>query len=368
MERRHQRAMRGFTLIELLVVIAIIGVLIALLLPAVQQAREAARRAQCLNNLKQLGLAVQNYHSAYNYLPMLKQNTMSSPAPTGGTPRSEDFLNGVFCAILPFIDQEGLYSLYNHSLTSRRQENTTCGNTIVSTFICPSDMSKESLPPNPPIAPSTTPVAANGQTSYGVNAGTVPVVFWAWSSTWDGITPNWIPGNGPFRQNTQYEKQLKIRDIMDGTSRTMAFGETSMFVGQTDKFSPNWVQLRVFSNQGSHPTTDQWYRIPSVAYPIPEINSGPVVTISGAGVGAPCITCPGSAFPIACDCWINDPIATSGSVRGEVGQFGFRSFHRGGAAFAFLDGSVRFLNQNINRKTYAAMGTSALQEVFGNID
>src|ERR1700759_2816615 len=104
------RTRRGFTLIELLVVIAIIAVLIALLLPAVQQAREAARRSQCKNNMKQLGLAVHNYHDTYNHLPMCYYwGPAGLPGPTGSPTQGPQ--SSWMIGILPFVDQAPLYSV-----------------------------------------------------------------------------------------------------------------------------------------------------------------------------------------------------------------------------------------------------------------
>jgi prepilin-type N-terminal cleavage/methylation domain-containing protein len=131
---------RAFTLIELLVVIAIIAVLISLLLPAVQSAREAARRAQCVNNLKQIGLALHNYAGALNVFPM----SMNLDAPGFGYPEPVSYSG--LSMLLPFMEQVQVFNSINYNLLRGDPGNNTAMATSVSSFLCPSDP-QNNLPP-----------------------------------------------------------------------------------------------------------------------------------------------------------------------------------------------------------------------------
>ncbi len=352
---------RAFTLIELLVVIAIIAVLIALLLPAVQQAREAARRTQCRNNLKQFGLAMANYASSHNVLPQgTNQYVQRSGAGCGGTqatsfvdPNSpnqcQDNTNA-FHHLLPYVEGDNVYNAYNFDQGSLRAANNTSLIQLVEVFICPSDMVNT---PNP------LGLVRNPQSSYALSLGSAPCRHYRWAgSPKPGWDPNWgyvnyLPCNGVFGFVDQFPTDLK--DVKDGTAQTFAIGEQSRILNQRNLVYNTWAQLTRFSDSA----TDPWL-LPLVggqqsnafAYAVPRINA-PSTTTS---VFPPCL---GACAALACcEDWVNDPTLTSAGTRGqELGQFGFRSLHAGGAHFVFLDGSVRFLSSDINRPLYAALST-----------
>ena len=180
----------GFTLVELLVVIAIIGILIALLLPAVQAAREAARRASCKNNLKQIGLALQNYHAALNVLP---------PGVLGTSGRTSDnhLLHTWETLILPYMEQANLHETYDFRVRFDHAGNAAAVIQLLPVYLCPT--MKDELVDN-----------QFGPSHYAGNAGTVP-------GQDDGVL---YPMS-----------RINFRDITDGTSQTMAAGELAFDVG-----------------------------------------------------------------------------------------------------------------------------------------
>ena len=218
--RSRSARISGFTLIELLVVIAIIAVLIALLLPAVQAAREAARRSQCVNNLKQLGLAMHNYSSTINCFPPggLGASTTTGVSNGWGGYSAQAFM-------LPYLEQTPLYNAANFNLVcvgqggNGAETNYTVTMTRINAFLCPS---------SPLYAGSVYPSSGSGgnigggpspSNNYFASAGSSLSVFDNYSGY--GFNPAGAP-NGVFKFNGQ---PIAERDILDGLSNTIAFGE-----------------------------------------------------------------------------------------------------------------------------------------------
>lgn len=342
---------RGFTLIELLVVIAIIAVLIALLLPAVQQAREAARRSQCKNNLKQIGLAFHNYHETYNMFA--SPSTIGLTVSTGLVIR-----NGTsWCtAILPYIDQGPAYNLYNMDAGPYGATNAAATKTVVPAFLCPSVPRTSSsvtisVPAGtdldgggafPPLgaALDLTGGACDYDPPSGVRAdfqaaavAQNPSLAGVQRAGWNTWTirvldvPSFSdPGDGG-----------RIRDITDGTSNTILMSELA---GRNDLWrvgkkvaasDPNAIiQSMVGSgNWADLFKGDSWV-------------SGCLIDGTDSGNGG--------------------PYAVN---RSNVNTSGLYSWHTGGAHVAMCDGTVRFISENIGAGVLSPLVTRAGGEVVG---
>jgi prepilin-type N-terminal cleavage/methylation domain-containing protein/prepilin-type processing-associated H-X9-DG protein len=347
-QSRHNAPRRGFTLIELLVVIAIIGVLIALLLPAVQQAREAARRIQCTNNLKQIGLAFANYESTQGSFPMgrLTRSRQRDNCTTV-------FLHTWAAYVLPYMESTAQYNAVNFELVYNSIRQFTAFRMKVSSYMCPSDTPNTDL--------TGQGFIATWQSSYSGVMGLTEGVYYWWGS--GPTAPNadrcgHIDSEGILGGNIAY----RISDVTDGTSGTMLVGETSRFrdepagspfnfVNAAGAFAgPNWVTgVRAWPGD---------IRVTSLAYLVPRLNAPPV-----RNGGPACLT---STGPFAFPTLGNPPGWVNSRACQELGQFGFRSNHPGGGNFLFADGSVRFLKDSINIQTYRALGTRNIGEVISS--
>jgi len=334
---------RGFTLIELLVVIAIIAVLISLLLPAVQSAREAARRAQCVNNLKQIGLAMHNYHDTVGSFPPGGINGSGSWAGTWWDWPA---------FILPQVEQAPLYNAINFSLQNINQLDANAANdpqvtvwrSVISSYLCPSDP-----------AAGTGKVANLSWLTQGGNWSLIGQQYTAavtcyvgnWgdmktgNTTFDqysgepGTGPGWGCG-GTFRgifSDCSDGKSIGLRDITDGTSNTLLVGECS----------PNMNGALAWVNGDGV--------FASTVVPLnwkSELKDGQVDPTDGTTCNLGQL----NNFTQALHCWRNQTV-----------NYAFKSYHPGGANFAFGDGSVRFVKQSISPRTYNALGTRAVGEV-----
>ena len=344
MSLASRNARRGFTLIELLVVIAIIGVLIALLLPAVQAAREAARRSQCTNNLKQMGLALHNYESTQGSFPMggMRWDRNFDGCVTDWKHTWQDY-------IMPFLEQGTTYNTFNFSRPWNSITQNTAFDTNVAVYLCPSDSRYTQEPVG---------FVQYVQTSYAAVRGGTENIYYSWGTPTTQPNANRcgaIDSEGLFGTNVVY----RIADISDGTSQTLAVGETSRFNADASTASP-FNMGNVLGAWGG-PGITGWtndVRVTGGAYTVPKINSQPDKLNSGPSIGSTCggpFATPQFGNPIG---WATIPNPCQNN-----GQFGFRSNHPGGANFLFCDGSVKFLKSTINTQTLQALGSRNLGEV-----
>ncbi len=289
MNEPFARARRGFTLIELLVVIAIIAALIALLLPAVQAAREAARRSQCVNNLKQLGLALANYESALGIYPFAGANygwcrSNATTMPNRHPGESIQNLNGL-ATLLPYLEQAPIYHAINfqHAASNAMTGNTSCcgpndsqgtlagtafANTtaairVIATFYCPSDPGDKLAKSGAEYSPTTT--VRGVKTNYDF------VVYDDYTcNAWAIITP------ATYRTMFGENSNTRISTVVDGLSNTVAMAEKTLQVYNGDGspwFYRGWVQTGGDLSQGMNfwtynntPATRQYGRLASWQY------------------------------------------------------------------------------------------------------
>ncbi|QDT66515.1 DUF1559 domain-containing protein [Calycomorphotria hydatis] len=313
---------RGFTLVELLVVIAVVSTLIAILLPAIQQAREAARRSECKNNLKQLGLALHNYHDNFGRFPPGHANDTWQRWQGSGNH------GGWLSRLLPFIDEVNLYnSLHPHNVDlSVTPDGRPAYEIVLPQLICPSDnhngvwTGSQSYPADQLRAISNYSASMGSQHNTPIGCATHLNYF----------------GTGPDSRNDDPTQSLDrlsgvighvavsaaIRDITDGTSNTIVFGEVRPAC--SNHVRRGWL------------AANSLYTGTGVA-----INFNTCEGEQGSGLGC----------------------------HAHAGQWatsqGFKSIHSGGCQFTLCDGSVRFISENINMVTYQQLGDRRDGQVVG---
>ena len=327
----------GFTLIELLVVIAIIAVLIALLLPAVQSAREAARRAQCVNNLKQIGLAMHNYHDVNQKFPLGRVVEIGA-----GGAVSTSRAYSPHSQVLPYLEQSPLYQAINFSLTwnpdpsTGYDGNSTVRASVVSGFLCPSD------------AASTIPAGYAG-TNYRASEGS-NFLFGHGKTDPSNVNGSMRSPDGLFFAN----ESKGVADTTDGTSNTAMFSEhvigdfnQAVATEHGDTFNP-----------GVYPTTqDEAVRV------CREMDWRDLGKQGYSDVGAPWIygyhstTSYYHVGPPSSRSCMFPPLRISTTANSK---------HPGGVNVLLGDGSVRFIKDTVNIQTWRAMGSRNLGEIVSS--
>jgi len=329
---------RGFTLIELLVVIAIIAILVALTLPAVQQIRETARRIRCLNNLKQMGLALHNYHSIHRTFPPGFVSTLEDPNWSYETGNTRSFPDergpgwSFFAQLLPYLDQKNLHDRINYDLPITAAENAEARRTSVETFLCPSDTSGRLIQVttcgSPPTETNTpTPLTDAAVCSYVGSLG-----------GGNSVDPNYgayerQPFNGVFHRNSR----IRAADITDGLSNTIGIGERmsriteSTWVGVVPRQNTVYNQANPPHPQFNPPTDPPCHKWRP---PITAI-------LVHARSGVP-----------------NGPTSSPSSFHGP---------HPAGCNFLLMDGSTRIITDDIGLPIFRALCTRNGCEIT-NID
>lgn len=340
---------RGFTLIELLVVIAIIAVLIALLLPAVQQAREAARRSQCKNNLKQFALALHNYHDTYGIFPRMNNGSVFDGSGDGWRSFSAHAM------VLPYIDQAPLYNQINFNANAccdngggPANNDGLLQNIKLSAFICPSD---------------SAPVNMGAPNNYAVCNG---------SNTGFDADANQGQQNGIINRH----QNVRLTDVKDGTSNTIMIGELittdqgGAAGSQTELSRVREGQAVKSENNNPRATTQVGAAITKANVDTWGNACAAITSFNGNRVGDKwfhgepgrtafnTLLTPNNRFP-------NCSFHCGGCHYDGGALIAARSQHVGGGQFALADGSVKFVSENIDWALYNAAGSRNGGETLG---
>jgi prepilin-type N-terminal cleavage/methylation domain-containing protein/prepilin-type processing-associated H-X9-DG protein len=329
------RRRRGFTLVELLVVIAIIGILVALLLPAVQAAREAARRMQCTNNLKQIGLALHNYESTYRVWPA--HSSFPIPGPGFRNPRGSWITR-----ILPYIELDGLYKTYNQDVDWHNPVNAAAVKSRLPIVSCPSAPDRDGFEWTILVsyANATTTATTLSPRDFYFGATTDYTNIGGIGTALNNSLPAGSELNDPLNSGILKADSVSLAEVTDGLSNTILVGESA---GRPRLYQHNkWIA------DGATPKT--WSGSSSVTRPFPTggvwASHAKGFLIDGAQTNGFTNTAPG---PCAVNCSNDNEIY---------------AFHPGGACALFADGSVRLLEESLPIQILIALASRSGNEVI----
>ncbi|HEY2155463.1 MAG TPA: DUF1559 domain-containing protein [Isosphaeraceae bacterium] len=357
------RNRRAFTLIELLVVIAIIAVLIALLLPAVQAAREAARRAQCVNNMKQMGLAIHNYHSVNDVFPMGASSAIYTAALDYNVKQNLS----LHAAILPFVEQVQIYNALNFSWGCEDNTailcyaiNSTGTNAQIKVYVCPSD-------PNAGIPDHNG--TSNTNNYYGCVGTTTTFSMIGSNAPYANLNVKSI--NMPTTGLFAFQASNSIATCIDGTSNTIAFAE-AVVGNQNLQAKQKRIGLTGVGGLQQYEAFD--------------ISANPANALAALAVCATAWNAGnapddqrGENWAHGCMCMTLFNTVGTPNFGGDQWNYCSRiasgarsdinnadSYHSGGVNVAMADGSVRFVKDSVNLRTWMALGTKGNGEVISS--
>ncbi len=331
---------KAFTLVELLVVIAIIGILIALLLPAVQAAREAARRMSCTNNMKQIGIAMHNYHDTYKTFP---QGGLAGENNTDSTMDGTQYYITAYAAILPFLEGQNVLSLYDFQDPWYNQ-STELAQSVIAGYVCPSASMDNPF--------YDAEFAAAGYNIGGTASALSYLLCKGSHCIWcrNGAVSNSVAGVFDLEAGSSFN------EITDGTSNTMMIGEGPM--------GTNW---QVCTGQGCDSSTASVNAfgdtsVSMISWLVPHPNAAYIGMTSHVSIF-------GSTLDPMNKEYVTESFANGGTfsncttANSDDAATNFGSNHPGGANFLFSDGSVHFLSETIDMDDYWALSTKGGGEV-----
>ncbi|MBI3838540.1 MAG: DUF1559 domain-containing protein [Planctomycetia bacterium] len=354
MSQSNSKSNAGFTLVELLVVIAIIGVLVALLLPAIQAAREAARRTSCTNNLKNLGIAMLNFHDSHRYLP-----SATRPVGNATTPRL-----GVFTLLLPYFEEQNIWDMYDTSVnwsnpnpTKGPISNAQLVGTRLPVFECPSVPDDDRFDGDSQfsIAPQNYPDWTSSRVAAPSDYSVIPKVEARLMNYTDPATGGTVIDQGIMDLSGMVPRNARptLREVADGTSNTILLAEDAgrPYVYQKGQKVPDLPDHRVNGGGWTRAATDFGFdgstpdgRSCPGTCAINCTNGDDVYAITGGANTVP--------YPFYSANGTGEPYA----------------FHPSGANFTFGDGSVHFLNETIDIRVFARLVTRKGNEVISKGD